>query len=278
MEKKIHWTHFSMTKNWNICPEKEVLGPNSVGLSTHSFFQHSLQVSILEIIGMYIHVKSKMYIKHVNLRRLRLSAEALWGILWNEPMHTNAISILSCQAPSPIVHSWHHHHQPVRVWRSEVSIIPKGRSRVGFFSISHPTWLCASFQNVKRLRIRALAMRLRTRLSNLANYRGKLLRKDSNTGKSSWKSRILHFWELRLFLKLKIMHSKKEQSHHWSQRPPGFSSVSSWPWISKSSQKSQKKYKYAHLHLVTTSTKAFSFKVTRKPCSHWGLQSCCRNC
>lgn len=84
--KKIHWTHFSMTKNWNICPEKEVLGPNSVGLSTHSFFQHSLQVSILEIIGMYIHVKSKMYIKHVNLRRLRLSAEALSGILWNEPM------------------------------------------------------------------------------------------------------------------------------------------------------------------------------------------------
>ena len=106
------------------------------------------------------------------------------------------------------------------VWRSEVSIIPKGRSRVVFFSISHPTWLCAAFQNVKRLRIRALAMRLRTKLSNLANYRGKLLRKDSNTGKSSWKSRILHFWELRLFIKLKIMHSKKEKKSSLKSKAP----------------------------------------------------------
>ena len=100
------------------------------------------------------------------------------------------------------------------LWGSEGLKFPSFR-RVGhelFFSaFLIPHGLCAAFQNVKRLRIRALAMRLRTKLSNLANYRGKLLRKDSNTGKSSWKSRILHFWELRLFIKLKIMHSKKEK-------------------------------------------------------------------
>lgn len=109
-------------------------------------------------------------------------------------------------------------------------------------------------------------MRLRTKLSNLANH---------NT--SSWEFRTQHG---KLFVQnnknKSAAYEKKVLQTVWSQGPPGFSSVSSWPWISKSSQVSSQKRQicgwYAHLHLVTTSTN------TRKPCSHWGLQSCCRNC